>query len=301
MKNLPKSIAIIGAGPAGLAAALQLQRYSISPIIFSHQPNQSLLRNAGKIENYLGMAPGISGEKLLANFYTQATIQHLTIIPEAVTQLDFQSQAQCFQLKTSCINYYFDKVIIASGTKPLLLPQLTKHADLLDKKFFYEIFPLRHKKHKKIIIIGGGDVAFDYALNLHPSNKIIIVCRSSKPKALPLLVQRAYQTNNITIILSNNLQSILLRPNADLSCIFQQNHQNIRSLLADYLVIAIGRKPQKDFYSKTLAKSEASLRKQGLLYLIGDVKNSIYRQTAIAVGDGINAAMKIALDDKNPP
>ncbi len=62
---------------------------------------------------------------------------------------------------------------------------------------------------------------------------------------------------------------------------------------ADYLVGAIGREPLLDFVSASTLKQAAELEKMGILHLVGDVKNGIFRQTAIAVGDGIRAAMRI--------
>jgi thioredoxin reductase len=64
-------------------------------------------------------------------------------------------------------------------------------------------------------------------------------------------------------------------------------------LQADYLIGALGREPCLDFLTSELEKQADELQKQGVLYFVGDVKNQHYRQTAIAVGDGIMAAMKI--------
>ena len=62
---------------------------------------------------------------------------------------------------------------------------------------------------------------------------------------------------------------------------------------ADYLLGAIGREPRLDCISEKFRKQAQSLEEQGILYMIGDVKNGIYRQTSIAVGEGVLAAMKI--------
>ena len=61
----------------------------------------------------------------------------------------------------------------------------------------------------------------------------------------------------------------------------------------DYLICAIGRDPNLDFISGQFAEIAIQLENSGKLYYIGDVVNGLYRQTAIAVGDGILAAMKI--------
>jgi thioredoxin reductase (NADPH) len=62
---------------------------------------------------------------------------------------------------------------------------------------------------------------------------------------------------------------------------------------ADYVVFATGREPCLDFLGAKLRRSLKDLTKSGKLHLIGDVKNEIYRQTAICVGDGVKAAMRI--------
>jgi hypothetical protein len=62
---------------------------------------------------------------------------------------------------------------------------------------------------------------------------------------------------------------------------------------ADILVGAIGREPQLDFVSASVLERSTELEKMGILHYSGDVKNGIFRQTAIAVGDGIRAGMRI--------
>jgi thioredoxin reductase len=62
---------------------------------------------------------------------------------------------------------------------------------------------------------------------------------------------------------------------------------------ADYFIVAVGREPRTDLFSTKTEKNLDILRKNRRLYLIGDVINGIYRQTAISVGDGIRAAMEI--------
>jgi thioredoxin reductase len=62
---------------------------------------------------------------------------------------------------------------------------------------------------------------------------------------------------------------------------------------ADYLLAAIGREAQLDCLPATFLRQASGLEEQGVLYLIGDVKNGIFRQTSIAVGEGVMAAMKI--------
>ena len=65
-------------------------------------------------------------------------------------------------------------------------------------------------------------------------------------------------------------------------------------LEVDHLIFAIGRDPSIELLDQDLNSKREKLIEEGLLYLIGDVKNGRYRQTIIAMGDDIKAAMKIA-------
>jgi len=59
------------------------------------------------------------------------------------------------------------------------------------------------------------------------------------------------------------------------------------------LVIAIGREANMDCLSDQFRLQTSRLEKQGLLYIIGDVRNGIFRQASIAVGEGVLTAMKV--------
>src|SRR4030042_7192079 len=67
-----EDIIIIGAGPAGLAAAIQLKRYGIRPLLFERAVVGGLLRNANLVENYPGFPRGITGPGLVKLFARQA-------------------------------------------------------------------------------------------------------------------------------------------------------------------------------------------------------------------------------------
>jgi thioredoxin reductase len=63
---------------------------------------------------------------------------------------------------------------------------------------------------------------------------------------------------------------------------------------ADYLLFAIGRNPNLSFLSDRIRNNEVHLKRSGSLYYAGDVKNGFFRQTVIAAGDGLRAAMEIS-------
>ena len=290
MTQSKESVAVIGAGPAGISAALQLVRYEIEPILFEKESVGGLLKNAHLVENYPGFVEGTSGPKLVALFQKQLERAKVQILFEEVKVLDFKKGS--FVLRTNSHEFLFKVVVVATGTKArrfsLALPQKAKN------KVFYEVYPLLKKSCKSIFIVGGGDAAFDYALNLaEKGNEVTILNRSTKVKCLPLLYKRAEECKRINYQEKAEITKIDVSQSGKL---LLKGIQNCKEWQEEthYLLLAIGREPNLHFLSPFIKDNLESLKKRGLLYLVGDVKNERFRQLGICVGDGIKAAMKIA-------
>jgi thioredoxin reductase (NADPH) len=288
---MAKTVAIIGAGPAGMAAALQLHRFGINALLFDQKNSKSLLKNAWCVENYLGCYPGRAGVKLLRSFRMHLTKNKVKIIRNKVENLDFDVKTHLFKIKTAKRIYSSGYVIVASGTKPRLLIQKPTATANMRLRLLYEVFPLLNKRNKTVVIIGAGDAAFDNALNLAKYNQVIICNRTKHINALPLLANKTIKHRNITYFQEHELRGIAVT-RKKVSMVFTNRNKNVY-IEADYLLVAIGRLPQKDFYTNKFQAIAPRLIKIGKLFLAGDVKNDFCRQVAIAVGDGINIAMYI--------
>lgn len=282
-----KEVIIIGGGPAGMIAAIQLARYGITPLLFEKNQLGGLLWNANLVENYPGFPSGITGPKLvklLTKHYQQMGIKTLY---QTVKLINYNDS---FLVQTDENEYTSRMLVIASGTTQKnfpngFIPVEARH------RVFHEVFPLLDVRDKKIAIIGAGDAAFDYALNLAPDNKVTILNRSETIKALPLLVTRSKANRNISYLDSHQILSVdYLDENLHISTSGGDGHE---IFVVDYLIGAIGRKENKIPLTESMKSIENSLVEMNKLYYIGDVKNGIYRQTAIAIGDGLKAAMQI--------
>jgi len=293
MSGLKTEIAIIGAGPAGMAAALQLKRYGLKLRLFEKEEPGGLMRNARRIENYPGFPRGISGVQLAELFRKHLAAFDIPIIHRQVILLTPGKKERKFYLIASDDSQYSaDMVVMASGTRPKEMKQFSALSPRLKKRIFFEIFPLFTEKKKKILIIGSGDAAFDYALNLSAYNDIFVFNRGNSIKALPCLKGQVNRNTKIRYFEQAMVKEIKEGSRTALVIGFQQRG-TLKTLEADYLVWATGRVPQKDFYSPELAREEKKLISSGLLFPAGDVKNGKYRQISIAISDGIRTAMKI--------
>jgi len=281
-----EDVIIVGAGPAGLATALQLERYGIKPLVIEKGKIGGLLNNANLVENYPGFPGGIPGPQLVDLFKQQVRYDELNLLNSQLINLDYSNGRFEFSIKGRILHSHV--AVIASGTKPRLWRNFPIPPEIQDK-LYYEVYPLLEVKDRQIAIIGAGDAAFDYGLNLAQDNDVIILNRGIEISCLPLLWERAKFNPRIQYHEQTAITRISPGPGGRISL----ECNSSRTFVVDYLIAAIGRDPSLDFISGQFAEKTIQLENSGKLYYVGDVANGLYRQTAIAVGNGILAAMKI--------
>ena len=286
--NNQKSIIIIGGGPAGTACAIQLKRYDISALMIEKSDIGGLLINANYIENYLGFPDGISGEYLVSKIQAHHRKNEIETLFENVDSLEYLENR--FIVKTTKSICFSEIIVIASGTKPKLFNNLIIPEPIINK-VFYDIKDIRNIKNKTIGIIGAGDAAFDYALNLSKKNNVLVFNRNKKIKCLPLLFRHSQDSNNITYLENRKL----IQLSESVNKIQTKFHffDKDDNYLLDYIIFAIGREPEIDFLHSSVTNCYNELLKEKKMFVIGDVKNGITRQASIAAGDGVKAAMII--------
>jgi len=282
-------VTIVGAGPAGIATALQLKRHGITSIILEKNTIGGLLRNAHLVENYPGFPKGISGENLVRLFRNHLKRAAITIFPEGVIKLDIEDEN--FLIQTQRRIFPSHIVVIASGTKPKEFTSFEIPEEVKDK-IFYDAYPLLKLRKKTVVIVGAGDAAFDYALHLEKNNRIVLLNRGQQARCISILWERAVNSPRITYCKNTELVRIT-GDSSDGLLLECRGPQGMVKLDTDYVLFALGREPQLDFLSDTLKMNVQEMEMKGSIYFVGDVKNVTFRQTAIAVGDGVMTAMKI--------
>lgn len=286
--NMIYDAAIIGAGPSGLSAAMQLKRAGVNLVIFEKDTAGGLLRNACLVENYPGFPGGISGNDLADNFLEQSERLGVNILFADVTRIEHNDGL--FAISTIKGEFQSRIIVLATGTSPkeydeCAIPDECKH------NIFCEIYPIRNVSDKTIAIVGAGDAAFDYALSLSRSNYVSILNRCEKSKCLGLLEDRVKKNPGIEYLVNTEIKGIC-KSGETLSLKLCMDSFPVE-LTVDYLVFAIGREPKINYLSENILERISELENSGHLYRIGDMLHGNYRQTAISVGDGILAAMKI--------
>lgn len=141
-----ENVTIIGAGPAGIAAGIQLKRSGINTLVLEKDEIGGLLRNANLVENYPGFPLGITGLNLVNLFREQ--LRGVSVRPrfEEVIGLDFKKVI--FFIETRKKTYLSRIVVIATGTKPKEIMDFAIPEKVKDK-MFYEIYPVLKVRKRK--------------------------------------------------------------------------------------------------------------------------------------------------------
>jgi thioredoxin reductase len=284
-----EDVAIIGSGPAGMMTALQLKRFGMTPLVFEASQVGGLLLNANLVENYPGFPEGIAGPKLVHLFENQVCTSGVKFVFEEVLELDYDGAI--FYIKSNRNNYQSRITVVASGTKPVpFQPGVISEGAW--SRVSYDVSSIHGVENCNIAIVGAGDAALDYAFSLERSNRVQILNRNQSVKCLPLLWNRLSESRRI--MYQDNIEVISVFSRADGGLLLKCNGPDGEvAIEVDYLIGALGRVARLDFVSSHLFEKIQELESQGILYLVGDVKNGRFRQTAIAIGDGLMAAMKI--------
>jgi thioredoxin reductase (NADPH) len=290
------SVAIIGAGPAGIAAAIFLKRAGLEPLLLEEREPGGLLREANFVENYPGFPGGIVGRDL-ADLMVQQ-MQELGVRLESGSAKRVSLKGRSFVVETGERTYESDAVIVATGTSPKRI-DVEGAMGLEGRRLFYRLSSLGADavKGRRSTVLGGGDAAFDYAINLSErgSSSIRIVARSTG-SCLPLLQERA-RARGIEIIEGCAVIRMMgSNVGVRIECVCGDDEKVLES---DLVVVAHGREPRLESLAPELRDSirdpaeRPPLTEVEGLFFAGDVVRGIHRQAAVAAGDGVLAAMHV--------
>ena len=283
---------IVGAGPAGMAAAIYLQRAGLSPLVLEKGEPGGLLREANLVENYPGFPGGIRGADMAALMVEQARDVGVTIAKERAERITLTKGK--FVIRTDRRERLSQTLIVATGTRPRTI-RLKGLSSLTGKRLFYGVNSISRKglRGSLVLVVGGGDAAFDYGLNLRGKGCKVTILTRSPPRCLPLLQARAGQAG-IDVRTGFIPRSVSERKGrVVLSC---SHDRRTVELIGDYVLVACGREPNLELLrdsdlGASIARGGPPMTNVPGLFLVGDAVRDSCRQTGIAVGDGILAAM----------
>ncbi len=282
-------VAVVGAGPAGLTAGIHLARAGIDHAVFERDEPGGLLRSAGLVECYPGFPGGIQAPVLVRAMVEQAHELGVVLRRAEVTSLSWNQGI--FGIGFGEDSIEASAVILATGTKPHRLNPRWIEASAPKDRIHYVTCTLpQNMERARVWISGGGDAAFDSALQLVVRGASVeIGMRGDRPRALGLLVDRALAAGvrvhpKTTVVrVSDAAPGLDLLINGDVE----------RRVVAQ-LMYCHGRQPEHTLWhglasSKARGPHEVESHYPGL-FMAGDLVRGECRYVAVAAGDGLRCA-----------
>jgi thioredoxin reductase (NADPH) len=298
-------VAIVGSGPAGLAAAVYAASEGLSTIVFDCRAFGGQAGASARIENYLGFPTGISGLALMARAYTQAQKFGVEIaIPDEVHRLE-QNADTGFSLDVgdgervrAC------SVVIASGARYRRL-NLANICQFEDSSVHYWASPIEARlcEGQEVALVGAGNSAGQAAVYLAgQGGKVSLIVRGSSLTASmsSYLIERIKAQPNIEVLLQTEVTN--LEGCESLTGVSWRNRETgeeTRRALR-HLFLFVGADPHTEW----LAGCGVALDQKGFIrtgigegrqpletslpgaFAIGDVRAGSIKRVASAVGEG---------------
>jgi FAD-dependent pyridine nucleotide-disulphide oxidoreductase len=299
---MKKSLAIIGAGPSALAAAIYTTREDIPTVLYEKGVVGGLAAITDKVENYPGFPSGVEGMMLANQFQSQAERFGADIEFGEVSSVKKLNNA--IEIIVDNKPILADAVLIATGSsyKKTGMPG---EDDFYGKGVHYcATCDGAFYRDKKIAVIGGGNSAIQEAIFLTRFASHIDLLVRSKIRASDVLqkeLKKYIDEGKITVHLKTTPQKILSLE-GKINGIEINQEDDIKQLEVEGVFVFIGLNPNTEF----LQGSGIELDEQGLIktnsrletnipgiFASGDVRSGATMQIASAVGEGASAALSI--------
>ena len=291
-------VVIIGGGPAGLTAGLYCSRARLNTLLIEKMILGGQVMITTDVENYPGFPGGITGPELMERFQTHCQEFGLQTTTGDVQSIDDQGEIK--RLIVDEKEILTRSVIIATGAEPRklgvsgekeLIGRGVSYCATCDGAFFRNV---------PVVINGGGDTAVEEAMFLSRfASKVYLVHRRDKLRAISLLQERLKANDKIEVVWNSTIESCE-GDNSGLTHINLKNTQTGEQtkLETQGLFVAIGVTPKTSFlqgvvdlddsgYIITDYQCQTSVPG---IFAAGDVRQSVLKQIATAVGDGATAA-----------
>jgi len=294
-----ENLIILGAGPAGLSAALYGARAELSPLVITGMALGGQASLTHTIENYPGFPDGVGGNELGELFQKQAARFGARFEFDTVTEVDFSQNP--YVIKTYSQEYSAKSVIISTGANPNLLnvpgeKELTgkgvSYCGTCDGWFF---------KDKNIIVVGGGDSALEESIFLTRFAKAVtIVHRRDQLRAGKILQTRANSNPKISFIWDSVVKEI--QGNQAVKHVMLENVKTGEKSLfdTDGVFVFIGHTPNTDLFKPFIDMDQngfihtTNYVKTNLpgIFAAGEVMDSHFKQVVTSAGMGAAAAIE---------
>ena len=285
-------IIIIGAGPAGLTAAIYARRANKKVLVLEAKSYGGQIINANNVENYPGFV-SISGFDLATNMYNQAKELGAEIKFETAIHIDKDKK-----VTTNKDTYEAKAIILATGAENRKL-NIPDEEDYVSKGISYcATCDGNFFKNKIVAVVGGGNTALEDAIYLsNIAKKVYLIHRRDNFRGEARYLSEIKKKDNIELILNSNVTR-LVGKNILEKIIVTDKDNNINEIEINGLFIAVGQSPKNEIFANIIKINDYGYIESddGVhtniegIYVAGDNRVKVLRQLTTAVSDGSIAA-----------
>ena len=295
---IQKDIIIIGAGPAGMTAAIYGQRAGKSTLMIEAKAFGGKIINTPDIENYPGFEH-ISGFEYAQKLYNQATALGAELVYATATGIEKVDEHR-FIVHTTSGDYEGRAVIVATGAKSRALG-LAREAELIGRGISYcATCDGMFFRKKDVAVQGGGDTAFeDAAFLANYCNKVYVIHRRDAFTADDVHVSKLKDRDNVEFILNTAVTDLIGEARLEAVELTDRVTGEKRTLPVSGLFVAIGQAPDNAAFDNVLSLDEKGyvladeecLTGTDGVYVAGDCRKKNVHQLTTAAADGAVSAL----------
>ena len=290
-------IVIVGAGTAGLSAAIYGMRAGKSVLVFEAELYGGQIINTPEVENYPGIKH-VSGYEFATTLYEQAV--ELGAIVKFEKVLEIADGIEYKMVHTDQAKYKTKSIILATGAKNRPLG-LSKEKELIGKGISYcATCDGAFFRGRDVAVNGGGNTALEDALFLSSyCNKVYIVHRRDAFRGEEKLLKKLQEKQNIEFVLNAQITELIGEEQLEQIVVLDKITKQERQIAISGLFIAIGQMPENAIFSNLVTLSEGGYivamedcktNVEGV-FAAGDTRTKAIRQLTTAAADGAVAAL----------
>jgi thioredoxin reductase (NADPH) len=293
-------VIIVGAGPAGMAAAIYTGRARLKTLILEKGMPGGQILLTDFVENYPGFPEGVVPFELMDNFRKHAEKFGAKIETDEVKEI--RKEGELWYVVGNKGEYPGRAVIVATGSsyRKLGLPEEVEltgrgisYCGTCDGAFF---------KDREVAVVGGGDHALTEALFLTKfCTSVKVIHRRDEFRGEKIIQERIFANEKIEVLWDSVIEEIKGKDKLESISIRNVKDETIRELKIDGLFISVGMDPNTSFVKglvemdemEQIKVSQKMTTSQPGIFAAGDVTNACPEQMATAVGTGVAAALAV--------
>jgi thioredoxin reductase (NADPH) len=290
-------VIIIGAGPAGLSAAIYSARGGLKTAVFERAFIGGQITVTDEVENYPGFEEPLSGFDLTERMRAQAARFGTEFFDEEIIALGLEGL--CKIIETSKNKFRAKAVIICTGAHPRRLNVPGEEHYTGRGVSYCATCDGALYRDRTVAVVGGGDSAIEEGLFLTRfAKKVVVIHRRDQLRAQQIIQQRAFRNPKMEFVWDSVVQEIQGETKVERLEVFNRKTNEISYIPVDGIFIYVGILPNNE-----LLESRIELDSSGFvltdefmhtnvpgIFAAGDIRHTVLRQVVTATSDGAVAA-----------